>query len=371
MTSPAPSHTVRHSSHLDLLRILLCAAVVYYHYMNPRPAVGTFAVIGFFVLAGFLSAYTLGGKELDISSFFSNKARRFLPTLFSTTVLAVGLVVSLFFLNPQFPTWQHGAGALKNFLVAKHFSLASFIEAINTPAWYIRCELLYIALLPFFLAAFKSKIAFRLLFAVFFSAALIQFSQIEWCTPFGGGLHFSISCRVWQFLAGMGACALTRVAFPHWFRIFIIGVAAALFLVLTCLSQDTIHFINFTLPHDIVITGLFVLLIPMLLQMDVERPSAGSTPWRKQLMWGASLTFGVYLIHSPVFLFLEAIHPEPILFSLENQVFALIITLGLAWLNLIWWENRWVAHRRPQKTPDSPAGQPDQDSVEGGYSPAG
>lgn len=51
---------------LDLLRILLCLTVVFFHYSGGRNCGGSVAVDGFFVLSGFLAVRSAGGSEQGI-----------------------------------------------------------------------------------------------------------------------------------------------------------------------------------------------------------------------------------------------------------------------------------------------------------------
>lgn len=330
----------RHLTGLDILRLLLCGAVVWQHFVDPRPSSGPLAVIGFFVLSGFLSGYTLQNKPFDAMKFFEGKTRRLLPTLVSTTLLALVLLT----FDPAFPSPIHALGHVRARLVAGQFSLFSIIDVINLPAWYMYVEIVCVVLLPCILFARRTKWGFQLLFTLFLGAAALRYSQIPWSAPFGNGFYYELGCHLWQFLAGMACSFLAGRTWPRWLRItipalFLIMLAASMIL----LQEKDLNYLNYTLPFDITVTCLFVLLIPLLANRRFSYvKKSGAIVSHASIAWAASLTYGIYLLHVPVFRFLEHLHPDTWLFPGETACLALAATVLLAIANRRWWENRWI-----------------------------
>ena len=341
---PSVNADFRHLTGLDILRLLLCGAVVYYHFLLPRPSSGPVAVIGFFVLSGFLSAYSLAGKSLDVQRFYANKARRLLPTFVSSMTLAIILTILRLLTDPAFPTLHHAFGSVWKLMEAGHFSYLHIVNIFNTPAWYMYGEAACVALFPFFFAALGKRSAFIILFLFFLGVAALQFTKIPWATPFGGGLYFDPLCRLWQFMAGMACFSLIDVYWPRLLRIalptfFLTVLTAALIL----LQENDLHYINYTFPFDLCVTCLYVLLIPVLARMEFPKlKNRGGAISRAGLAKAASLTYGIYLIHVPVLHFLEHLHPNIWFFPGETACLAVAATILLAIVNKRWWENRWI-----------------------------
>ncbi len=308
---------------IDILRLLLCAAVVFYHYVYPRPSCGPVAVIGFFVLSGFLCAYGLSRRGFDNRAFYRNKARRLLPTLLTSTVFAVAALGYRTATSPDlsllslWETWQHA-----------EFSLYGLIEIINIPTWYMQGEILCLILVPMLGEAMGKKSVFAGLFLIFFSVTVIQFAQIPWAAPFGNGLYFSPLCRVWQFMLGMACYGLMRLKIPVVAGGTIIALFAMLYIASTVLLQDKdLHFINYTLPFDILVALLYALLIPALAKVKCTTLSPMLC---RKLSYAATLTYGIYLFHVPVFLLFRHIHPNGWLISYEADYCSIFLVILIA-----------------------------------------
>lgn len=308
---------------IDILRLLLCAAVVFYHYIYPRPSCGPVAVIGFFVLSGFLCAYGLSERRFDSTVFFRAKARRLLPTLLTSTAFAV---VALGYRTATAPElsllslWETWGKA--------DFSLHGLIEIVNIPTWYMQGEILCLVLVPLLGAAAVKRSVFAALFFVFWGVACIRFIQIPWASPFGDGLYFSPLCRIWQFMLGMACFKLMRFDIPRLVRIAACALFVLLYTASFVLLQDKdIHFINYTLPFDIFTALLYALLIPVLAKAKLT----GLPPnVRRKISYAASLTYGIYLFHVPVFLLLRHIHPNGWLIPYEADYCSVFIVILIA-----------------------------------------
>ncbi len=329
-SAPFPGN---HLAGLDALRLLLCAGVVFYHYIYPRPSSGPLAVIGFFVLSGYLCARSLRNNSFDNLRFFRSKARRLLPTLLSSTLFAAAVLA---FRTATTPDASFTA-LWKQWTLA-HYSLHGFIEIVNIPAWYMQGEILCLALTPLLWAAMSRKTSAICLFLLLFSTALVRFLQIPWAAPFGEGLYFDPLCRVWQFMAGMLCARFGCGTFPGLIRAILLILYAGLYAASLVLPQDAgLHFINYTLPFDVCVTILYVLLIPVLAEMH---PTRFSSSGRAILAYAASLTYGVYLFHVPVFLLLRHIHPNGRLIPFESDFLSVAAVIFIAAVNKKWCEKR-------------------------------
>lgn len=340
--------TAPHSvfSGIDILRILLCAAVVFYHYVYPRPSCGPVAVIGFFVLSGFLCAHGLSHHRFDNISFYRSKAHRLLPTLLTSTAFAIVALgyrtatSSDLSLHSLWTTWQHHA-----------FSLHGLIEIINIPTWYMQGEILCLILVPLLGAAMGRRSIFTALFLVFFGTAVIQFAQIPWASPFGDGLYFSPLCRIWQFMLGMACYKLMRVKIPASVIFTVITLFALLYISSFVLLQDKdIHFINYTLPFDVLVAMLYSLLIPALAGMECR---VLTPKMRCRLTYAASLTYGIYLFHVPVFLLFRHIHPNGWLIPYEADYCSVFLVIMVAFADQKLWHK--LLSKRSENAVESPS----------------
>ena len=145
-----------HAILLDIFRIVLCVGVVIYHYTPVRPCSGPFMVIGFFVMSGFLLGLHFNKqKTLDVNVFYHKKAKRLLPLLIISLLLAVGCKII-----------KHASNLNINSLVPPYSAnewvncnIAKVVMWYNAPLWYMVVELAMLLFAPLYFGHCVKKVA--------------------------------------------------------------------------------------------------------------------------------------------------------------------------------------------------------------------
>lgn len=156
------------SLHLDILRVSAALLVVIVHALTSDmdggwiklPMVGMDAVIVFFVLSGFVIAYTVEKKNETLGHYIASRLARLwsvlIPALAVTVVLDYSgqYLFSAFYQKWEFSGWSHGGGPwehpVPSVLVAASFSnelwFTSTRPLSNEPIWSLGFEFWYYAI---------------------------------------------------------------------------------------------------------------------------------------------------------------------------------------------------------------------------------
>lgn len=272
---------------MDLLRILLCLTVVFFHYRG-RNCGGSVAVDGFFILSGFLAVCsTRGFPHRNIREYYRKKCWRLLPVL--SIAWAVGFTI-LLAEGQQANAWP----GLRLLILAPTLTMWKMMG--NAAVWFIGCILVFLALFPLLRLCYGKKLFMWLLVSsVLFAAFRSSFRPFAIMDS--GGLYYQVTFRLWQFLMGMWCASWNVERWKLSWRWFWIGAGVAWLLASSVVSREGIGFLNYSFPGYLVSSSLFALCIASL--WSVQLPSLS----KKLLKWvgtAAGMTYALFLFHIPV-----------------------------------------------------------------------
>jgi peptidoglycan/LPS O-acetylase OafA/YrhL len=134
------------------------AFIIYLHHLNYGGGLGPIGVSFFFILSGFIMAYTYHGKFINLSKqdlrrFFTLRFTRLYPLHILTFILAVPLV---FWTEYKWGGWD----AIANiFLVQTYAPIGIHVFSFNGVSWAVSAELFFYAAFPFlFFILYKLKL---------------------------------------------------------------------------------------------------------------------------------------------------------------------------------------------------------------------
>ena len=288
---------------LDYLRIALCSGVVYYHLTFPRPSCGSFMVIGFLVLSGFLLGVMFNRIDhLDVEVFYANKARRLLPTLILALLAGmcmIGVSTGWAHLIPQHTSYEWG-----------HLRLSQWINYYNSPMWYMAVEISMLLLAPFFFFLHKRRYGIVCFFALAFTVSAIMYSQVTYAANRGDGLYYSSLARCWQFVGGVLVAqmvekfhfrnhpAFCRIASAILSLLFLSAMGALMVLH----EHSDLSYWNFTFGFDCLSVFFYMAMISVFYSCEIQVSSRIA----RGLALLSLLTYPVYLFHMEVLHVLQA-----------------------------------------------------------------
>lgn len=276
---------------LDLLRILLCLTVVFFHYSGGWNCGGSVAVDGFFVLSGFLAVRSAGGStQGSMGEYYRKKCWRLLPVLLIAWAV---YFVPLLLQGEQARTWP----GIKLLLVSPTIAVWQIMGG-NASVWFIVCIIAFLALFPWLHRCYGKKLfiwllAASVLFAVMRSG-MRPFAVVE-----SGGLYYQVTFRLWQFLLGMWCASWNVERWKISWRWFWIGTCAVWLLVSSMTGWREIGALNYSFPGYVASSCIFALCITSL--WSVRLPSL-STPLLRWVGIAAGMTYALFLFHIPVML---------------------------------------------------------------------
>ena len=342
-----PKTTPSRIEHLDACRGIAAILVVASHCLQAvdfdkqwnalRVALGHIPVLFFFVLSGYVLGRSLLKAQVDprfYAAYLIKRIFRLVPLL---VVVFVASFIAAKSMNLErsfsIPVSQWAVN-LSNWM-AQVATLSQLWENIlliqrglNIPTWTIKIELVCSMLLPILVIVLRRN-RFLALFAVFVFCFLGSQSFVRLFGLNNGDLTLVEAIRYsYLFLFGFMLCG-TEEFFSEKRKLLAIALLSisiiALFLTLWFpLGGD--------LTQGILITGIMAVLIPL------PFPSAKVFLTARIPVFLGNLSYGIYLFHTPVLLFLIAGPITPLLgFSggaarfpwLFVQVFILTLVLSL------------------------------------------
>lgn len=324
---------------LDVLRILLCASIVFFHYYCVTSLTGQISVTGFFVLSGFLCAHSLKSHPWEPARFYFSKARRLLPTLITSSVLAFFVV----FVKIASSADPHGMiSSLNTQLASNNYSLVCLAVIVNPPAWYMLTEIAFLVALPLFLALRQTRFGFTVAFLLFSAVGLLN---IYLTIPINDGYYEPIS-HLWQIMAGIFSYRLYREKRPQWICVTVLALSALFIVLSLAIPNKSLYAFGNMVPFCVAITAFFVVVIPVVAATRLSL--AGRSSAAALLAWGSALSYGVFLFHWSVGRIvkqaLRTLMGEDIIWL--HGLLATAVTLAVAVANKIWWEDKWL--RKPK-----------------------
>lgn len=326
---------------LDGIRAVAVAAILLYHGGVSVVSGGFLAVDIFFVLSGFLITSLLLAEwaqsgTLNLKEFWVRRARRLLPALL--LLLAVILLVSLFVAGRQGETMRtHSVATL--FYASNWWFIAegsNYFDQFSDPSplrhtWTLAIEEQWYLLLPLFLLGVLSWLKHKRWLAVIFlvlalgSATLMGIVANDGAGQTRG--YYGTDTRVQALLVGAGlAVVLTPgvlarlIPYSRWLAIGGLTVAAAMLVFIS--EQSTWLYRGGFLVFAIAVAAILI---------DVSARPTGLlarglsiTP----VVWLGKVSYGVYLWHWPVYLFLT---PERVgVTGIPLLVVRVGVTIGIA-----------------------------------------
>jgi peptidoglycan/LPS O-acetylase OafA/YrhL len=284
---------------LDALRALAIVAVMLHHFVPDTFGGGYFGVTVFFVLSGYLITGLLLSEwdrhgAIDLPAFYARRVLRLYPAL---------IAVVLFFTVVAFVIGHPGLST-SQFLTGDGTSLIyvnDFIQAAGTlgggaqwfaPTWSLGVEEQFYLLWPILLVLVlsrsdRSRISNWIVVATL--AAAMLYPAIAGQVG-AGWMYYSPLGSLLPLLAGCGA------AFSRRRPSAILAGAAAALLVVTMLEAPWVT--DLSLWHGYVQCATLGATVVILFLTRAE----GWAPMRwAPLVWLGRRSYGVYLIHMPVF----------------------------------------------------------------------
>lgn len=319
---PSGSMSLGHFPALDGLRGVAIAAVVVYHFLPGRFSGGFLGLDLFFVLSGFLITSLLlesrrSRGSVDIRGFYSRRFRRLMPaallTLAAIAVLApllsavtVGLRLDLLSALGYVANWRFA------------FSGQSYVAQFSDPSpvrhfWSLAVEEQFYLLWPLAIAA-GSALAARYLraglrrpvaavalaLAALASAGLMWY----WYDPFSdpSRLYYGTDTRAFELL--IGALAAVVVGHPRRVRarrpLLVLGLLAAVGCVVPTLLWSADSAVYYRGGAFVFACSAALLIVSCLPQGS----PLGKVLSVRPLCWLGLVSYGVYLFHWPVELWL-------------------------------------------------------------------
>ncbi len=384
---------------LTSIRFLFALLVVLFHGLEPRPEAldvfpallktvilhGYVGVSFFFVLSGFILAYSYAGRiyqPSDATAFWWARAARILPAYYLAffVYLPFAMVAVVVSEAPQLSALNALTIASFQLTLTQAWAPGAAL-AWNSPAWSLSVEACFYALFPMVLQRLEKAPSRALVLFAIASYALSQFAALI----------------IWQIGPSNAARALVNVMhfpaedpagynlfymyFPV-FRIpeFLFGAVAGVLFVRRrpmtqlwrriCLALGCLGFIaGFSVFDGLVPAPLFSngILAPFLIMVLIGLARSPSRIWSHPFFVRlGDASYSLYLLHIPVFLWLLAIDRKS--FRLQEHSFAvffiayLVIVIGASMMSLAYIEQpcRQFIRRRFAPAPSAPlAGEPD------------
>jgi peptidoglycan/LPS O-acetylase OafA/YrhL len=329
-------------SEINALRAIAVLAVMAYHFGVPGFSGGFAGVDVFFVISGFLIASqileSIEQKTFSFTSFFSSRLRRIFPALF--VVVIVCLVWGWFFDLPKeyINTNRHAVSAL--FFVSNlafdgergYFDAAAHTKAL-LHTWSLGVEGQFYLFLPILLLTARR-------FAKYYLKAVISLSLLMcmgWAlytndqTP-GKGFYL-LSCRVWEFLAGV---LLATHPLPN--------LNAALRNRLSVLGFGLLAVSFCYIDKNIPWPGIWTILPILGTSLAIIAGNANATSYFVEMRFFqrvGNISYSLYLWHWPVLVFVNA------LVTMSGRVLSSVDVLGMLLLTFVLGGVSWQYIERP------------------------
>lgn len=314
-----------------LLRLLLSILVAASHITGPIKLAfltplssdfnqGSFAVIGFYILSGYLMTAVLKNKfthqyRLQIKQFFQDRFLRIFPLYYFYLLLTIFfLLITNRFIFSLTGFFSHLTIFPLNYYQLVRINLETFtINPLITPAWSLASELHFYLLIPFIINKPKVKLFFFFSsLSIFISSSLFLTEPFFFNYVFPLGTLFAFLTGSYLFEHKSGASA--KPVYATWLTI----LTTFIYLIITDKTQNGVNAEIFL--------G-FIILVPIISILSNYQDSSYS----KIL---GNLAYPIFLSHS-----LAGRFPS-------NSIYAYLLSLALSILGYLLIESPFTKLRR-------------------------
>lgn len=320
---------------LDSMKFLAFLAI-YLHHLNYTPDFGTLSVTFFFVVAGFIMAFTHGREEIDYRKYFSRRLLRIYPVYLLTFIAAIPIMqMTHFETNIKF--------SLANILLLQcYFPIGIQVFAYNGVAWFIADLMLFWAVTPFILAALhrvigKTDVLMFLGFVLFTVGVAISYVLRDNMEAYSFGwwlIYISPYFRIIDYLIGLLAGLIFVTIQKEIVRgkalFSVLEVTALVLLVATYFSS---FFGYVSLKYDLYYVPAFVIIIFVFaFQSGIFSSLLSFRP----LVHLGNINYPIYMIHQLMITYVAQLFIFNIYGSFDNSkklfiqisLFLVIICIG-------------------------------------------
>ncbi len=321
------------SKYLDAVRFMAAIVVFISHFSYPRFTDGNYLIVQqlnlgrdavniFFVLSGFIIAYTVHAKDRNLGIYIFNRLTR----LYSVVLPAIILTLALDFLGRIFcidcytapwyfeetPVWQKTIQALT---FSNEFFMSPVRIGSNGPFWSLCYEFIYYALFGamFFLKR-KEKFMAILILCLLSGPAILILFPIWW----SGAQLYKWTTKTTQAFSRDLSWLLTLTPFffyvwalyfdiPKYLEVFTVDILGPYF------TFDVLRY-SFRFIWNSIVGLLFIFHLMGVFSLTKNKTDSANSKILDGFVWGAKRSLTIYLLHTPILQFLDALFPESLPF---------------------------------------------------------
>lgn len=323
-------------AHIDGLRAVAVLGVVFYHAHWAGFGGGHVGVDIFFVISGFLIGKHLSGQlasgTFSLGAFYERRVRRIAPALLLT--LGLSTLAAWFLLLPeQFANYSRHL--LANLVMLQNFSLMNEVGYFSPGAdlqpllhtWSLAVEEQFYLFFPLLFAALWRWTGRWVWAAVLGLALLSGWGAAHWAQEFPRQVFYLMPARAGELLLGV---LLASPLVTGWADKLRRGAGAEMLGGLALLGVGMALWGHRSYPDLYTLAALAG--TAFLLTCAPKSRLAGGLLSLAPLRWVGLLSYSVYLLHQPVFVFYRLVQVNQV--RPADYLWLTALVLGLAWLSV-------------------------------------